>query len=228
MKLLLIDDQILFRQNLAAGLALHPDMVLLGEACSAQEGLEMAARLAPEVVLMSVDLPDGTGLDAGRALLASLPEIKIIFLASSDDEDQFLAAIRMGAKGFLLRSVPVPKLVMALRGLERGEAAISREMAARLMAEMSRGNGSELDLPFSCLTSRELQVLHELAEGGTNREIADRLFISENTVRNHVHNILEKLGLNNRRQVENLARHHGIGPNLPRRPEKPRQEPGPD
>ena len=225
MKLLIVDDQILFRQNLAAGLADQPDMVLLGEACSVREALEMAARLAPDVVLMNIHLPDGTGLDAGRALLANSPEIKIVFLAASDDADQFFAAIRMGARGFLLKSVPVPKLVMALRGLERGEAAISREMAARLMVEICRsGAGSDMDEPFRCLTSRELQVLRELACGGTNREIADRLFISENTVRNHVHNILDKLGLNNRRQVEHLARQNGIGPSLPRRAEKSRED----
>ena len=182
----------------------------------------MVGKLKPEVVLMNIHLPDGTGLDAARVLLAKRPEIKIVFLSAQDDDDQFFTAIRMGAKGFLLKTVPIPKLVMALRGLDRGEAAISREMAARLMSEMSRGGADTNGAgePFGMLTSREMQVLRELASNGTNREIADRLFISENTVRNHVHNILEKLGLKGRREVVNLARQHGIGSIFPKRPGK--------
>ena len=222
MKLLIVDDQILFRQNLVSALGHQPDMIVLGEACTTREALEMVGKLKPEVVLMNIHLPDGTGLDAARVLLAKRPEIKIVFLSAQDDDDQFFTAIRMGAKGYLLKSVPIPKLVMALRGLDRGEAAISREMAARLMSEMSRngGDSSGAGEPFGMLTSREMQVLREMASNGTNREIADRLFISENTVRNHVHNILEKLGLKGRREVVNLARQHGIGSIFPKRPGK--------
>lgn len=222
MKLLIVDDQILFRQNLVSALGHQPDMIVLGEACTVREALEMVSKLKPEVVLMNIHLPDGTGLDAARMLLAKRPEIKIVFLSAQDDDDQFFTAIRMGAKGFLLKTVPIPKLVMALRGLDRGEAAISREMAARLMSEMSRnrGDSSSAGEPFGMLTSREMQVLREMACNGTNREIADRLFISENTVRNHVHNILEKLGLKGRREVVNLARQHGIGSVFPKRPGK--------
>jgi DNA-binding NarL/FixJ family response regulator len=222
MKLLIVDDQILFRQNLVSALGHQPDMIVLGEACTAREALEMVGKLKPEVVLMNIHLPDGTGLDVARVLLAKRPDIKIVFLSAQDDDDQFFTAIRMGAKGFLLKTVPIPKLVMALRGLDRGEAAISREMAARLMSEMSRNGGDSngADEPFGMLTSREMQVLREMACNGTNREIADRLFISENTVRNHVHNILEKLGLKGRREVVNLARQHGIGSIFPKRPGK--------
>jgi DNA-binding NarL/FixJ family response regulator len=225
MKLLIVDDQILFRQNLVLALAHQPDMTVLGEASTTREALEMTARLRPDVVLMNLHLPDGTGLDAARTLLAKRPDLKIVFLSAQDDDEPFFTAIRMGARGFLLKSVPIPKLVMALRGLERGEAAISREMAARLMNEMSRSGGGATPTtaagePFSVLTSREMQVLRELAANGTNREIADRLFISENTVRNHVHNILEKLGLKSRREVVNLARQNGIGTTFAKRPQK--------
>jgi len=222
MKLLIVDDQILFRQNLVSALGHQPDMLVLGEACTSREALEMVGKLKPDVVLMNIHLPDGTGLDAARVLLAKRPDIKIVFLSAQDDDDQFFTAIRMGAKGFLLKTVPIPKLVMALRGLDRGEAAISREMAARLMSEMSRNGGDSNGAgePFGMLTSREMQVLREMACNGTNREIADRLFISENTVRNHVHNILEKLGLKGRREVVNLARQHGIGSIFPKRPGK--------
>lgn len=214
MKLLIVDDQILFRQNLVDALEHQPDMTVLGEASSTREAIELVNKLKPEVVLMSINLPDGAGLDTARTLLAKHTEIKIVFLAPQDDDDQFFRAIRMGCKGFLLKSVPTSKLVMALRGLERGEAAISREMAARLMTEMSRNGGNataSTGEPFSMLTLREMQVLHELASNGTNREIAERLFISENTVRNHVHNILEKLNIRSRREAVSLARQHGMG-----------------
>ena len=217
MRLLIVDDQILFRQNLVDALEHQPDMTVLGEAASTREAIELVNKLKPEVVLMNINLPDGAGLDTARTLLTRHPDIKIVFLAPQDDDDQFFRAIRMGCKGFLLKSVPTSKLVMALRGLERGEAAITREMAARLMSEMSRngnGNGNAGTAggePFNMLTLREMQVLHELASNGTNREIAERLFISENTVRNHVHNILEKMGIRSRREAVNLARQHGMG-----------------
>lgn len=223
MKLLIIDDQILFRQNLVDALEHQPDMTVLGEASTVREAVELVHKLKPEVVIMNINLPDGAGLDTARILLNKHPEVRIVFLAPQDDDDQFFRAIRMGCKGFLLKSVPISKLVMALRGLERGEAAISREMAARLMVEMSR-NGStppvRSEEPFSVLTLREMQVLHELASNGTNREIAERLFISENTVRNHVHNILDKLGLRSRREAVGLARQHGMGSNFSKRPSK--------
>lgn len=225
MKLLLVDDQILFRQNLMEALEFQPDMTVLGEASTTREAIEMVNKLKPDVVLMNINLPDGAGLDTARTLLIKHPETKVVILSAQDDDEQFFRAIRMGCKGYLLKSVPISKLVMALRGLERGEAAISREMAARLMSEMSRSGannpsptGSEL---FSMLTLREMQVMHELAAGGTNREIADRLFISENTVRNHVHSILDKLVLKSRREVVNLARQHGLGSGFTKRPGKP-------
>lgn len=218
MKLLIVDDQILFRQTLVTALSHQPEMIVLGEAATVREALEMTRKLKPEVLVMSVTLSDGTGLDAARTLLSKTPELKIVFLASQDDDNQFFSAIRMGARGFLLRSVAVPKIIMALRGLEKGEAAITREMAARLMNEMSRAGGPEgSSEPFALLTSREQQVLREMASNATNREIAERLFISENTVRNHVHKILGKLNLNSRREVVQLARRHGLGGFLPNR-----------
>lgn len=212
MKLLIVDDQILFRQNLVSALAHQPDMIVLGECATVREALEMTQKLKPEVVVMSVTLSDGTGLDAARTLLSKYPALKIVFLAAQDDDNQFFSAIRLGARGFLLRSVAVPKLIMALRGLEKGEAAITREMATRLMNEMSQsGRASGGDEPFSMLTSREQQVLREMASNATNRDIAERLVISENTVRNHVHKILCKLKLKSRREAVQLAREHGLG-----------------
>jgi len=199
-------------------MAYQPDMTVLGEAASIREALELVHKLKPEVVVMSIVLSDGTGLDAARTMLSQNPALKIVFLASQDDDNQFFSAIRMGAKGYLLRSVAISKIIMALRGLEKGEAAITREMAARLMSEMSQSGGtSGSGEPFAALTSREQQVLREMACNATNREIAERLFISENTVRNHVHKILGKLKLNSRREVVQLARQHGLGSFAPKR-----------
>lgn len=221
MNLLIVDDQILFRQNLVTAMSHQPDMTVLGEAASTRDVLEMVRKLKPEVVVMSVTLSDGTGLDVARTLLSQNPELKIIFLATQDDDSEFFSAIRMGARGFLLRSVAIPKLIMAIRGVEKGEAAISREMAARLMNEMSHaGSNGGSGEPFGVLTSREQQVLREMASNATNREIAERLFISENTVRNHVHKILSKLKLDNRREVVQLARQHGLGSFMPKRGSK--------
>jgi DNA-binding NarL/FixJ family response regulator len=209
---MIVDDHILFREGLAGLLRSQDDMDVVGECGSVYEATEMAAQLHPHIVLMDFSLPDGTGLEATRTILAEVPNTQIIFLTVHDNDERLIAAMRAGAKGYLLKNLSVNKLLASLRALERGEAAISRTMMARILEEFAQSTpaSSLSPSPLVGLTSREIEVLEELADGITNQEIATRLFISENTVKNHIHNILEKLNLNNRREAIDFARKNGL------------------
>ena len=212
MRILIVDDHILFREGLTSLLRSQNDMDVVGECGSVHEAVDMASQVRPDVVLMDFSLPDGTGLEATRAILIQLPQTQIIFLTVHDNDERMISAMRAGAKGYLLKNLSVNKLLASLRALERGEAAISRVMMARVLQEFSQPSPPPVTdpSPLVGLTSREIEVLQELADGITNQEIATRLFISENTVKNHIHNILEKLGLHNRREAIDFARKHGL------------------
>lgn len=212
MKIMIVDDHILFREGLVGLLRTQPDMVVVGECGSVHEAISQCVSLKPDVVLMDFSLPDGTGLEATRAILADAPQTQIIFLTVHDNDERLIAAMRAGAKGYLLKNLSVSKLLASLRALQRGEAAISRTMMARILTEFAQTTPapSSSPSPLVGLTSREIEVLHELAAGITNQEIATRLYISENTVKNHIHNILEKLSLTNRREAIEFARKNGL------------------
>lgn len=212
MKVLLVDDHVLFREGLVSLLNSQPDFQVIGEAGAVQEAISMVRSLKPDLVLMDFGLPDGTGLDATKIILANYPEVKIVFLTVHEEDDRLFAAIRCGAKGYLLKNVPVVKLLAFLRRIEHGEVAISSAMASRILAEFARTEptrGRER-METGELTIRELEVLRELALGASNREIAERLVIAENTVKNHVRNILAKLNLRNRREATRYARNQGL------------------
>ncbi len=212
MRILLVDDHILFREGLVSLLNSQPDLEVVGEAGSVHEAISLARELQPDLVLMDFGMPDGTGLDATQVILADRPETKIVFLTVHEEDDRLFAAIRSGAKGYLLKNVPVTKLLAFLRGIERGEAAITPVLASRILEEFSRlstPRGRER-VETGELTTRELEVLRELASGASNREIADNLVIAENTVKNHMRSILSKLNLKNRREAAHFARHQGL------------------
>lgn len=219
MRVLIVDDHILFREGLSGLLRSQDDMDVVGECGSVYEAIETARQANPDVVLMDFSLPDGTGLDATRAILAEQPAIQIIFLTVHDTDERVIAAMRAGAKGYLLKNLSVSKLLASLRALERGEAAISRTMMARILEEFAQSipTDSMSPSPLVGLTSREIEVLQELADGISNQEIAARLFISENTVKNHIHKILDKLNLHNRREAIDFARKHRLSGSAPRR-----------
>jgi two-component system NarL family response regulator len=212
MRVLIVDDHILFREGLTGLLRSQPDMEVIGECGTMHDAIDMALTVKPDVVLMDFSLPDGTGLEATRAILTNLPDTQIIFLTVHDNDERLIAAMRAGAKGYLLKNLSVSKLLASLRALERGEAAISRTMMARILEEFAQSTPppAAAPSPLVGLTSREIEVLQELADGITNQEIATRLYISENTVKNHIHNILEKLNLSNRREAIEFARKHGL------------------
>lgn len=212
MKILIVDDHVLFREGLVSLLKAQPGINVVGEAGCVHEAIAMARELNPDLILMDFGLPDGTGLDATQAILADQPEINIVFLTVHEQDARLFAAIRSGAKGYLLKNVPVSRLLTYLRGVECGEAAISGAMASRILDEFARLGSARASgqAEVGELTSREIVILKELATGATNREIASRLFISENTVKNHVGNILTKLNLRNRREAASFAQRHGL------------------
>jgi two-component system NarL family response regulator len=211
-KILLVDDHVLFREGLVSLLDAQPDMKVVGGAGSVQEAIEMNRALKPNLVLMDFGLPDGTGLDATKTILEETPTTTIVFLTVADDDERLFAAIRAGAMGYLFKSVRATELVKTLRGVVHGEAGVSRASARRVLEEFSRLPPPPHIDPFENteLTPRELELVRELARGATNTEIAKRFVISENTVRNHVHNVLAKLRLHSRRDVADYARAHGL------------------
>lgn len=212
MRVLIVDDHVLFREGLKNLIDSQPDFEVIAEAGSVREAIDQSQDLTPDLVLMDIGLPDGDGMEAVKKILSLQPDIKVVILTIHDSDDLLFTAIRLGAKGFLLKNTPIHDLLAALRGLERGEAALSRTMTRQVLDEFSRlGKTPAGSKPgLEALTPRELEVLEELATGATNKEIADRLVIAENTVKIHVHNILDKLDFSNRHDAARFARRHGI------------------
>ena len=140
MKIIVIDDHILFREAITLQINRQADMSVVGVGGSVRDAADLARKLRPDLILMDFSLPDGTGLDAAQFILSEQPNAKIVFLTTHDDDERLFSAVRMGARGYLLKNIPVTRLLAALRGVERGEAAISREMTARLMDEFARAN----------------------------------------------------------------------------------------
>jgi DNA-binding NarL/FixJ family response regulator len=219
-KILIIDDQILFREGLMSLLRSTPDFDMVGCAGSVFEGSEMAVLHKPDIILMDFSLPDGTGLDATRAILPRLPDCKIVFLTVYETDENLFAALRMGAKGYMLKNVSSTDLLSSLRALDRGEMAVSRKMMTTVMDEFShtRSLDSGNEKLLTKLSPREMEILQEIEAGATNLEIAEHLFLSVNTVKHHIRNILSKLDLKNRRQAGSLA-HQNAPDNKLRHPE---------
>ena len=208
--ILVVDDHVLFREGLVSLFNSTPDFKVVDQAGSVRDGIEKAFHFKPDIILMDFSLPDGTGLDATRVILNELPACKIIFLTVYETNENLLEAIRLGAKGYLLKNVSGSSLLASLRALSDGEIAMSRKMMSRIV-ELSR-SGSSLpaqDL-LEKLSSREVDILVELQEGASNMQIAQKLVLSENTVKHHVHSILEKLEVENRRQAGILAKQMGL------------------
>ena len=211
-KLLIVDDHILLREGLVSLFTTQPGFDVVGEAGTVAEAISLSRDLKPNLILMDYGLPDGTGLEATQAILAEDPDTNIIFLTVHEAEDDLFAAIRSGAKGYLLKNIPVAKMIDAIKGMMRGEAPISREMTTHILAEFARNRRPESDnaQKDQIFTPRELDVLQEVVTGASNKEIADKLFVSVNTVKNHIHNMLSKLELKNRRELAKYAEIHSI------------------
>jgi DNA-binding NarL/FixJ family response regulator len=203
-RVLIVDDHALFRRGLTLVLENEDGIDVVGEAEDGDQAIEAAERLAPDVVLMDVRMPRRTGIEATRALAESLPTTKIIVLTVSDEEDDLFDAIKAGAAGYLLKEISIEEVADAVRAVVQGQTLISPSMASKLIVEfasLSKRANEAGGVPAPRLTERELGVLRLVAQGMTNREIAEQLFIAENTVKNHVRNILEKLHLHSRMEA---------------------------
>ena len=208
-RIVVVDDHILFREGLVSIIRSEPDVEIVGQAGTVKEAVEIVASLAPDIVLMDFALPDGTGVDATREIVKKNPECKIIFLTMSEEDENLFAAIRSGARGYLLKNMHPTKLASTIRSVHEVESALSRSMTMRVMEELARTKAPEHKVDPT-LTQRELDVLREIASGYSNSEIAAHLVVAENTVKYHVHSILNKLGLSDRREAAEYARSHGL------------------
>lgn len=202
-RVVIVDDHALFRRGLELVLSGEPDIAIVGEAGDGVEAVACALELVPDVVLMDVRMPVMGGIEAARRIRDVLPATKVVMLTVSDDRDDLFAAIRAGATGYLLKEVSIDEVPAAVRSVARGHGLVSPSMAAALLAEFCvlsrRADGSGTHAPR--LTDRELDVLRLVAKGLSNRDVARDLEIAENTVKNHVRNILEKLGLRSRMEA---------------------------
>lgn len=212
MRVLLVDDHVLFRKGITSMMKNRPDVEVVGEANDGLEALEKARELMPDIILMDIDMPGHNGLEATRLIKQEMPYVKIIMLTVSDDERDLFAAIKNGAQGYLLKNLEPSELFDMLAGARRGEAAITRAMAAKILSEFGRQASKETESTVQShgLTQREVEVLQLVAKGASNREIANQLGIAENTVKNHLRNILDKLHLENRVQAATYAFREGL------------------
>jgi two-component system nitrate/nitrite response regulator NarL len=214
LRLLLADDHTLFRQGLRRLLADHSRLVVVGEAASAEEVLRQARALRPDIVLMDVHMP-GSGIEATRQLRAELPDIHVLVLTISEDEEDLRAALLAGANGYLLKSSDFDQLLTSLDRLAAGHAAASPEILTKLVQQLRQDEAPAPPARHRGETRRELsererEILALIAQGASNRQIAQQLYLSENTVRTHLAHILEKLGLENRVQAAAYALRHGL------------------
>jgi two-component system NarL family response regulator len=203
-RVLIVDDHALFRRGLQMVLEGEADIDVVGEASDGHEAVERAERSTPDVVLMDVRMPKRSGIEATRAIKEVLPSAKILMLTISDEEADLYEAIKAGASGYLLKEISIEEVASAVREVQAGKSLISPSMASKLLNEfaaMVKRRDERSNIPGPRLTERELEVLKLVAKGMNNRDIGSELFISENTVKNHVRNILEKLHLHSRMEA---------------------------
>lgn len=223
-RVLVVDDQQLMRDGLASLLSIQGGIEVVGAASNGQEAIEQGLALRPDVILMDVRMPVMDGVAATAHLRRQAPECQILMLTTFDDDEYVVEALRAGASGYLLKDLPAHRLAQAIQAVHNHIYQFDPSVASRLIASAATAksqnnpapassqpsNGGTLPLNNSGLTEREIDVLRLIAQGATNREIAERLVISEGTVKNHISNILGRLGLRDRTQAAIFAREHGL------------------
>jgi len=204
LRVLIVDDHALFRRGLQMVLKQEDDIDVVGEAGDGHEAVGRAQELMPDVILMDVRMPRRSGIEATQQIKDLMPHVKILMLTISDEEADLYDAIKAGASGYLLKEISIDEVADAIRSVWQGQSRISPSMASKLLTEfaaMSKRADERQQLPAPRLTDREMEVLTLVAQGLNNRDIAKELFISENTVKNHIRNILEKLHLHSRMEA---------------------------
>src|SRR6266403_3580829 len=199
-RVLSVDDHPLLREGLAAIINNQPDMLLVAQASNAQEAIQEYRKHRPDVTLMDLRLPDKSGIDAMIAVRAEFPEARIIMLTTFEGDVEIQRALEAGARGYMLKSMPPKDLVEGIRQVHAGKKRIPSQLAAQLAEHMSD----------EALTTREIEVLRQIAEGNRNRDIGGKLFITEETVKVHIKHIMEKLGASDRTQAIAIAIRRGI------------------
>jgi DNA-binding NarL/FixJ family response regulator len=216
-RVLIADDHALFRRGVATLLAAQGDFEVVGQAEDGFQALDMARELMPDLILMDISMPGLDGLEATRRIKAEMPYVRIVILTASDGDRNLFDAVKAGAQGYLLKKIEPLALYSTLRGALQGEAPVSGLMAARLLEEFARQarQPGPAPSPAAALTAREKEVLELVARGRSNKEIASALGNAENTVKNQLKNILEKLHLQNRVQAAMFAVREGLAEKPP-------------
>ena len=211
LRLLLVDDHEVVREGLAALLARRPAFQVVAQAGTVAEALAASRRFRPDLVIMDVRLPDGTGIEACRDIRADMPETRVVMLTSYPDEDAVLAAILAGASGYLLKEIRGRDLVAALESVGRGDSLLDPAVTERVLERVRRVAAGEMADELASLTSQERKILFLVADGKTNKEIAAEVFLSDKTVKNYVSSILSKLDLQRRAQAAAFVAKHRLG-----------------
>jgi two-component system, NarL family, response regulator LiaR len=214
---ILVDDHAVVRQGLRMFIEMQKDMEVLGEGASGIDAVELAARFDPDVILLDLLMPQMDGVEATHKILESNPQARVLILTSFGEDDKVFPAIRAGAQGYLLKDIQPRELVQAIREVAQGRAQLHPDVARRLMKAVSdepsikEPKPAEIPPELQGLTDREREVLECIAQGLTNREIAEKMVISEKTVKTHVSNLLDKLDLDDRTRAAIWALKHGLG-----------------
>ena len=206
-RIMLAEDQTLLRDGLRTILDLEEGLSVIGEAADGEQAVQVALALQPDIVLMDVQMPRKSGVEATALIAAACPSTRVIVLTTFDYDEYVFDAVKAGAMGYLLKDVPAPQLVDTIKRVHAGESFIQPSVASKLLIEMGRRSRVPQDEE---LTDREREVLSLLSEGASNRDIAKELFLAEGTVKNHVSNILGKLHAANRTHAVSLAREQGL------------------
>lgn len=206
-RILIADDHPLFREGVARSLASEPNFKIIGEASSGEEAFDLVADLLPDVLLMDITMPGAGGIVTARKIATAWPVVRIIMLTVSEDQDNLMAALKAGARGYVLKGVTARELANAVRGVASGDVYISPALAGGILFEMTAKKQAD---PLTELTDRERDILSLVGEGLTNREIGDRLHLAEKTIKHYMTNVLQKLQVRSRVEAALLAQKHGL------------------
>ncbi len=203
-RIVIVDDHTLFRDGLATILSTETEFEVVGQGGSAADAIRLARTLLPEIILLDIDMP-GSGIAAARDIANDCPATKIVMLTSSEDDDHLIAALKTGSRAYILKGVAARELLRILRAVQAGETYVPPTLAASLLVEMVDAAHKAPKTPIDELTERERQILEGLAAGSSNKEIGQKLFLAEKTVKHYITNILQKLHVRNRVEAALLA-----------------------